>query len=83
MFGTSLVDLSFLTADELNALRLTVATEMSTKGGKFVAQATSGDVSVTKQYGVSLENLSRAIAYEMQRRGLITPRITRTRVQFS
>lgn len=83
MFGTSLIDLSFLTTDELSALRSTVAEEISTRGGKYIAQAGSGDVSVTRQYGVSLELLSRSLAYEMQKRGLSTARITRTNVRFS
>ena len=83
MFGASLIDLSFLTTAELTALRLQVATEISEKGGTYLASATSGDVSTTKQYGVSLENIMRSIAYEMQKRGLATARITRTGVRFS
>lgn len=85
MFGSasSLTSLRILTTDELSALRTVVVTELTTKGGKYIASATSGDVSVTKMYGVTLGDLLNAIDYEMQRRGLSTARITRTNVRFS
>jgi hypothetical protein len=79
----ALVNLSFLTDAELTALRLQAATELSDGGGRHRVQASSGDVSVAHQFGVTLDVLLNSIAYELEKRGTSTPRISRTRVQFS
>lgn len=79
----ALVNLSLLTDAELTALRLNAATELSTSGGRSIVGVNSGDVSVTKAYGVTLDVLLNSIAYELEKRGTSTPRHARTRVQFS